>query len=239
MRRGVAPTELPDVVFEPVQEVSWSPLRGCTSSPTFAPTEPMLLALILDSYAENPGDGAGIRLARDPKAPRNLIVVLRSNERPVSLVTMTMTAPAGRTSATIVVRNDVIPAVGRIMARANPRDRRHLCPGWTCIDCTTTAATQRPVDCTVTPIIATGRITGILRIACFQGRLPATVWIHRRTSGPGIRAARDRQQWQATGSDYETAQQRQHRAPRRAASKGTAPQLNPLVKMLHTTSPPR
>src|SRR5438034_1007986 len=109
---------------------------------------------------------------------------------------MTPTVAATRSTAAIVIGNNIVTSVRRIETGADPCDRRHLRARRTGIYSSSATAAERAVNGAIAPVIALGGIARILRIT---GALRQTLaGIRIQVSVPfAVGASRDRQQRQA------------------------------------------
>src|SRR5882757_4007622 len=156
--------------------------------------------LLINRDTQDDGGGAGIGLALGPETPGDFVVVLRPHDRPISLIVLAGTPPPGHAAAAVIVRNDVVSLVRRIAAGADPRDRRHLRAGRTGIHAAAVTGTQRSVDGAVTPVVALGRIAGVLRVARALRSGLSRIRIRRRIAGLLLRASGHGQQGQRSRS---------------------------------------
>ena len=175
------------------------------------------VSLLLNGDPQNPGRRAAVGLALSAETPGDLVVRGRPHDRPVALIAMTLTSAACGAPTTVVIGDDVVAVVGRIQARTDPRNRRHLCARRTGIHGSPAATAQRAVYGAVTPVIATGRITRILWISRALGR-PLSICGARRSGGTfAVSTARNRQQRHRCRPDQQPAQHPEE------SSAGTAP----------------
>ena len=97
-------------------------------------------------------------------AARTPVVVVRFEghvERLVVLVAIAQTTAALAFAATIVVGDDVVVAVGGIVAGSDPGDGRGFGPRRAALGRASAAGAQESVDGTVSPVLAGLRVTGI------------------------------------------------------------------------------
>src|SRR5690606_668180 len=106
------------------------------------------------------------------EAPIDVVVRLWPYHRPVALVAVAEAPPARGFAAAVVVADDVGAVVGRVLAGADPGDRRHFGSRGATARTATAATAQDTVDRAVTPIVALRLVARILRIARRLGRYP-------------------------------------------------------------------
>src|SRR5699024_7373414 len=131
----------------------------------------------------------------------DVVVVERAIHRLFRVVAGAGTAPAAVFAATVVVGNDVIHAIGWVMADADPGHLRRLGAGRTTGRRTATATAWETVDGAVAPIVATGRVA---RIAC-----------RRHVRGQRLGRTVDRQQHRQGRAGYRPGTQPGEKVPAR------------------------
>src|SRR5207244_3348747 len=91
-------------------------------------------------------------------APVHVVVAREAVHRLLALVAVAFAVAAARLAAAIVVRDDVIAAIGGIVARADPGDRRGRRAGRAGVCSAAATGAQKSVDRTVLPILAALRV---------------------------------------------------------------------------------
>ena len=125
-------------------------------------------------------------------------------------------------AATVVVRNDVVPVVDRIAARADPRDGRSFGTGRTSVRGAAAAAAQIAVDRAVAPVVATRR-SPASRVAATRGI--GRVGARRRVTAAARRRrpARRRSATESSGATY-------------SGPRGASLRVIQLIEPVHTFS---
>src|SRR5262249_58768362 len=93
------------------------------------------------------------------EAPQQVVVPRGVVHRPLALGALALAAQAERLAAAVVVRDDVVPAVARMPAGADPGHRRHLRSRRAGVLRAAAAGAQEAVDGAVAPVGAARRIT--------------------------------------------------------------------------------
>src|SRR5690242_2053230 len=148
-------------------------------------------------------------------APVDVVVTREPIHRLLVFITLAETITAAHLSAAVIVGNNVIASVGRIVAGANPGNGRGLCAGRTGRGGPAATGAQKSINGTVLPILA------VLLIGARPGRF--------------LRPCRaiNRQQRQQRGSGEQLTQRRQQAAPRSALGEGAGAVLNQAIELLH------
>src|SRR5262249_46623714 len=133
--------------------------------------------------------GAVVDHAGRTVAPVDVVAARRVVDRLVALVRMAIAQPADVLAAAVVVRNDVILAVGWIAAGTDPGHRRLLGAGRTRVLCAAATRAEETVDGTMTPVVAVAGIAGGRR--------------RIRLAGGCAERTRDGEQRQCGGADDE------------------------------------
>src|SRR6516225_3463477 len=113
-------------------------------------------------YTDDAGHGAVV--GNSDLAARAPVVVVRPEGHIQGLVVLVATAQAATAralTAAVIVRDDVVTPVPRIVAGPYPGDRRVLGARRTAVSRASATAAQEPVDGTVPPVLAGLRVTGI------------------------------------------------------------------------------
>ena len=92
------------------------------------------------------------------RAPVVVVGLERYVQRCVALISITHASAARRLAAAVVVRDDVVFAIERVVTSSYPGDRGHLGAGRTGILRPPAAAAQIAVDRAVAPVVAAGWI---------------------------------------------------------------------------------
>ncbi len=110
------------------------------------------LSVASGGLAEYYGDGAMIGACLRTETPENAGAVRREINRAIAFGVVARAALANALAAAVVVGDQVVTVVGRIVAGANPRNWRGLGARRAGRDRATAAGTERSTQCTVTPV---------------------------------------------------------------------------------------
>ncbi len=118
------------------------------------------------------------------RAPIVVVGLERNVQRCVALISIAHASAARRLAAAVVVRDDIVLSIERVVTSSYPCDRGHLGAGRTGVLRSSAAATKIPVDGAVAPVVATGWIIDLLGLLV---RLWGAAW---RRGPPATRALR-------------------------------------------------
>src|SRR5581483_6647961 len=159
-------------------------------------------------------------------APVHVVALRRVVDRPIAFVAIAVALLAERLAAAVVVGDDVVLAVGRIAAGADPRDRRHLGAGRAGVRVAAAAGGDEAVERAVAPVFAR-------RVIALRRRRIGLAGLRHRGAG-------DRQQWHRADAEQRRAERGEETASRRETRQLARPLLEERVEAaLHVRAPAR
>ena len=136
-----------------------------------------------------------------PRAPVVIVGLTGLVEGRIAFIPIAEAAITLRFAAAVVIRNDVILTVRRIVASADPSDRGHFRPRWATRLSATATTAQEAIDRTVAPVLT-------------RARIPRITARHSRVRSLALCTARYGQQWQGCCAHQQCAETPEEAAPR-------------------------